>query len=96
MDNFAIELLGALAKSSPAFAVLISWLVITIKKNKTLEDKIDALNKELRSTEKENTETLVKVNEVLSDLTEDSEANWKDVLNEIRHMKEIILAKLSK
>lgn len=50
MDTFAIELLGALAKSSPAFAVLISWLVITIKKNKTLEDKIDTLNKELRST----------------------------------------------
>lgn len=96
MDTFAIELLGALAKSSPAFAVLISWLVITIKKNKTLEDKIDALNKELRSTEKENQETLIKVNEVLTDLTEDSEANWKDVLNEIRHMKEIILAKLTK
>lgn len=94
--DFVMEVLGALVKSSPAFAVLIAWLISTLKDKTKLEAEVKELSTQLRKTEKENTETLLKVNEVLEEVVEDSNANSKDILTEIKHIKDIVMTKLLK
>lgn len=94
--DFIIEILGALVKTSPVLAVLIAWLLSLIKQNNKLEEKLNQLNQDLRHTEKENAKTLLKVNEILGEVSDDSSASWKDVINEIKHIKEIITIHLNK
>jgi uncharacterized membrane protein (DUF106 family) len=97
MNDIFLELF----KYSPIVAVLVAGIIYLVRKEKKYttelnnerdkcDNKLEALNKEMRETEREN---LVMLNKLADSLSHLSSMN-KDVRNEIINLKEIISIKL--
>lgn len=91
-----MNFLQDLIKISPVVAVLawaLWWLKGRVEKK---EEDIAELNKQLRESEKTALECFSRITEVLKQLSMDVSISNKDIVNELRNLKDFMRDNLSK
>lgn len=94
MENLALELLTEIAKLSPVFAILITWLYQSLKTIKDRDKKIDELQEEIRLSEKDNMKVFQQVSETLLNISNDNTNSNGSVLREIKELREYVKDKI--
>lgn len=82
-------------KIAPVIAVL--WLAVRyfLKKEKSYQNQIEELHKELRANERETLTLMNRLTNTLDKVIQDTSENQKDILDEIRSLHKDLTKKLS-
>ncbi len=90
------ELLFSIAKMSPIVAILVYALYWLQKRVEKKEEEITALNSQLRESEKTALEAFNKISDVLKSVSTDQTMSNKEVLNELKNLKEWLKEHMNK
>ena len=90
-----INVLSELIKLGPIVTVLVAIIVFLYKRLNKMEDAKDSLVDEIRESEKESLEVLLKVLGFMEKLEESDKGNHESILREIAQSKSELLVKIA-
>lgn len=88
------QILLGLAKLAPVIGALVVGIYYFFNKEKKYVEQIEALNKELRTNERETLDIISKLTVTLDKLVENDSVNKTEIINEIKNLREIIMSKI--
>ena len=88
------QILLGLAKLAPVIATLVVGIYYLFNKEKKYVEQIEALNKELRTNERETLDIISKLTVTLDKLVENDSVNKTEIINEFKTLREIITTKI--
>jgi hypothetical protein len=88
------QILLGLAKLAPVIGTLVVGIYYLFNKEKKYVEQIEALNKELRTNERDTLDIISKLTVTLDKLVENDSVNKTEIINEFKTLREIITTKI--